>query len=104
MILQLNRQRRGKLGTTFEQDGDFLVFCDVGKRKISRRSAAKAQNLPPFDQTLFDRWLELFAETAYELHNDQTALHYIEKATRIAGSLKIGLYYVPAQNADETTA
>ncbi|MCP4476055.1 MAG: group III truncated hemoglobin [Gammaproteobacteria bacterium] len=52
----------------------------------------KHKDLPPFDRSLFDRWLELFAETAHELHNQEVAEHYIEKSQRIAESLKCGLY------------
>jgi hemoglobin len=53
----------------------------------------KHQDIPPFDRALFDRWLELFAETAYELHEPPIAQIYVEKSSRIAQSLQYGLYH-----------
>jgi len=55
----------------------------------------KHKDLPAFDIRLFDRWLELFAQTAHELHTPDIALIYIAKSQRIAESLKLGLYYTP---------
>lgn len=54
----------------------------------------KHQGIPPFPQELFARWLELFAETAQELHTPPMAQAYIEKSRRIAQSLQYGLYPV----------
>jgi hemoglobin len=51
--------------------------------------------LPSFDRALFDRWLELFTETALEIHPEEVAAPYLEKSRRIAESLKLGLYYRP---------
>lgn len=53
----------------------------------------KHKDLPPFDISLFDRWLILFEETVKELHSDDIAERYMDKARRIAESLKLGLYY-----------
>ena len=55
----------------------------------------KHSGLPSFDENLFVRWLELFAETATELHCSSIAEQYIEKSKRIAESLKLSLYYKP---------
>lgn len=57
----------------------------------------KHKDLPSFDISLFDRWLELFAETAGELYNQENADRFIEKSRRIAESLKLGLYYKPTR-------
>ena len=57
----------------------------------------KHRDLPAFDSVLFDRWLELFAETAAELHDGAVAALYIEKSHRIAESLKLGLYFKPGE-------
>jgi hemoglobin len=54
------------------------------------------KDLPAFDEKLFDRWLELFAQTAHELHTSDIAARYIEKSTMIAQSLRYGLYAVNA--------
>lgn len=55
----------------------------------------KHKDLPLFDISLFDRWLKIFEETAHELYNEEIAEQYIKKSTRIAESLKFGLYYKP---------
>ena len=55
----------------------------------------KHQNLPSFDEGLFDTWLSLFAETVHEIHTKPIAERYIDRSKRIAESLKLGLYYKP---------
>jgi len=59
---------------------------------ISRRyhgnPMKKHIDLPPFDLSLFDRWLELFEETAHELHTKDIAMHYQVKSQNIARNLK----------------
>lgn len=52
--------------------------------------------LPPFPPQLFARWLSLFAETARELCAPPLAAAFDRKARRIAESLKLALYYRPA--------
>lgn len=49
--------------------------------------------LPAFDQALFDRWLELFAETADELHTPALAEEYKFRSRSIAENLKQGLAF-----------
>ena len=53
----------------------------------------KHQDLPRFDEGLFDQWLVLFEETARSIHSDDIADQYAEKSQRIANSLKLSLYY-----------
>jgi hemoglobin len=53
--------------------------------------------LPPFPPELFQRWLELFGETARELCTSELATSFETKARRIAESLKLALYYRPAE-------
>lgn len=53
----------------------------------------KHKDLPFFDEKLFNRWLELFAETANEIHPPEIAQNYISKSHRIAENLKFNLYY-----------
>jgi len=51
-----------------------------------------AAHLPlPIDTPHFNRWLELFAETARELCPPAAAAHFIERAHRIADSLELGI-------------
>lgn len=45
----------------------------------------------PIDTPHFDRWLELFAETAQEVCPPAAAAHFIDRAYRIADSLEIGI-------------
>ncbi|MEN5363562.1 group III truncated hemoglobin [Brevundimonas intermedia] len=50
------------------------------------------KHLPlPIDARHFDRWLELFAETARDLCPPVAANHFIERARRIAESLELGI-------------
>lgn len=52
----------------------------------------KHKDLPSFDISLFDRWLELFFETTKEVYIDDLAQIFITKSTNITRSLKLGLY------------
>ncbi|WP_426025137.1 group III truncated hemoglobin [Brevundimonas sp. TSRC1-1] len=50
------------------------------------------KHLPlPIDARHFDRWLEVFAETARDLCPPVAADHFIERARRIAESLELGV-------------
>ncbi len=50
------------------------------------------KHLPlPVDMQHFDRWRELFEQTACELCPETAAEHFIERARRIAESLEIGI-------------
>ncbi|MCC6598644.1 MAG: group III truncated hemoglobin [Alphaproteobacteria bacterium] len=52
----------------------------------------KHKNLPVFEKSLFERWLDLFEKTAHEIHPEHIARHYTEKSRRIAENLKANLY------------
>ena len=45
----------------------------------------------PIDAAHFDRWLALFEATAHELCPPVAAVHFIERARRIAASLEMGV-------------
>jgi hemoglobin len=50
------------------------------------------KHLPlPVDRQHFDRWLDLFGQTARELCPEVAAEHFIERARRIAESLELGI-------------
>ncbi len=50
------------------------------------------KHLPlPIDARHFDRWLEIFVETANALCPPVAAKHFIERARRIAESLELGI-------------
>lgn len=59
---------------------------------------ATHMRLPPFPPALFERWLALFTETARELCAPELADEFEFKARRIAESLKLALYYRPADH------
>jgi hemoglobin len=51
-----------------------------------------AVHLPlPVDTPHFDRWLEIFAETARDVCSPAAAAHFLERAHRIADSLELGI-------------
>ncbi len=53
-----------------------------------------AAHLPlPIDTPHFDRWLEIFAETAADLCPPAAAAHVLERAHRIADSLELGIAF-----------
>ena len=49
----------------------------------------------PIEPQFFDRWLQLWCETAAELFTPPIAARFREKADRIADSLKLALFYRP---------
>jgi len=51
-----------------------------------------AKHLPlPIDAVHFDRWLDLFKETACEVCLPAAEAHFVERARRIAESLELGI-------------
>ncbi len=71
----------------------------------------------PVDAVHFDRWLELFEETAREICTPAAAEHFVERARNIAQSLELGIagyngaflmkgerYRAPAGAAEDTEA
>lgn len=47
----------------------------------------------------FDRWLSLFRETANEVCPPPAAAIFVDKAERVAESLKLGMFFKPEQAA-----
>jgi hemoglobin len=45
----------------------------------------------PIDTPHFDRWLQIFAETARDLCPPAAAAHFLDRASRIADSLELGI-------------
>jgi hypothetical protein len=51
-----------------------------------------AKHMPlPVDADHFDRWLELFEQTAREICPPQAEMHFVDRARRIATSLELGI-------------
>jgi len=45
----------------------------------------------PVDAAHFDRWLELFEQTAREICPPEAEAHFVERSKRIAASLELGI-------------
>jgi hemoglobin len=61
---------------------------------MSRRyhGSLMAKHAPlPVDATHFDRWIALFEEAAHEICPPEAEAHFVERARRIAESLKLGV-------------
>lgn len=97
-----SRARRDPLiGPVFERkvadwDAHMSRMCDfwssVTLMSGRYHGQPMAAHLPlPIDGAHFDRWLELFAETAHEVCPPTAAAHFIDRAHRIADSLELGI-------------
>jgi hemoglobin len=53
----------------------------------------------PIEPHFFERWLALWRQTASELFAPEAAARFRDKAERIAESLKLALFYRPAELA-----
>lgn len=74
---------------------DFWSSIMLGSKRYHGSPFQKHLMLPAFDRALFDRWLMLFEETTREIYTEEIVNQYIEKSTRIAKSLQLGLYQIP---------
>lgn len=72
---------------------DFWSSIMLSSNRYRGNPMQKHKNLPEFDPSLFNRWLELFAQTAREIHTSEIAEKYITISQRIAESLKLALYF-----------
>lgn len=68
------------------------VMLTTGRYKGNPMAAHMQQ---PIEPGFFDRWLNLWRETAAELFAPAIAAQFIARAERIAESLKLGLFYRP---------
>ncbi|MFZ1467593.1 MAG: group III truncated hemoglobin [Paracoccaceae bacterium] len=53
----------------------------------------------PVDGQHFDRWLDLFRQTAHDVCRPEGAAWVIDRAERIAGSIQMNIEYARAQGA-----
>lgn len=78
------------------------VMLTTGRYKGNPMAAHMA--VRGIEEPMFERWLALFGETAGELFAEGSAAVFRLKARRIAESLKLGLFYRPAeQHRDRLT-
>ena len=69
-----------------------LFWSSVALSSGAYQGRPMMKHLPlPVDARHFDRWLELFRETARDLCPPVVASHFIERAERIAQSLELGI-------------
>lgn len=61
----------------------------LASRRYHGNPMKKHIDLPPFDLSLFDRWLTLFQETAHELYTKDIAMQYQVKSQNIARNLRL---------------
>ena len=59
---------------------------------------ATHQNVPGIEPMLFEHWLGLWRGNVNEMFEPDLARAFEERATRIADSLKLGLFYEPSEN------
>ncbi len=68
------------------------VMLTTGRYKGNPMAVHMKQPLEP---QFFDRWLQLWHETAAEIFDAELAERFDEKAARIAESLKLALFFRP---------
>ena len=68
------------------------VMLTTGRYKGNPMAAHMKQ---PIEPGFFDRWLDLWRETAAEVFAPELAAQFALKAERIAESLKLALFYRP---------
>lgn len=90
----------GVIGTRDEQWAPHLeMMCDfwsslmLTSGRYHGNPMKKHQDIPAFDEALFDRWLALFEQTANALFDERNAALFVEKSQRVAQSLRYALYY-----------
>lgn len=72
---------------------DFWTSLMISSGKYKGNPLKKHKDLSSFSEDKFDKWLELFSETAYEIYEEEIAKKFVEKSKLIAKSLKYGLYH-----------
>lgn len=74
---------------------DFWSSIMLSSGKYKGNPLQKHRDLPAFDESKFEIWLRLFADTAREIHPEEIANQYIERSKLIARGMRYGLYYRP---------
>lgn len=74
---------------------DFWSSLTLASGRYKGNPLAVHRRIEGMEPRLFDRWLVLFAETCDELFTPDLAAAFVDKASRIAESFKLGLFYRP---------
>ena len=73
---------------------DFWCAVMLGARRYQGNALAQHRK-HPLEPAMFDRWLELWRQTADELFAPEPAQALKDRTERIAESLKLGLFFRP---------
>ncbi len=74
---------------------DFWSSIMLASRRYHGNPMKKHLDLPPFEERLFDRWLELFSTVANEIFNDGIADSFTGKSRNIARNFRRMMYPQP---------
>lgn len=74
---------------------DFWSSLTLTSGRYKGNPLAVHRGIEGIKPQLFDRWLALFAETCGALFTPDLAAAFVDRATRIAESFKLGLFYRP---------
>ncbi len=78
---------------------DFWSSIVLGTARYKGNPLAAHARIPDLRPDMFETWLRLFRETAYEIFDHEVAALVCEKAGRIAQSFQVGLFYRPELDA-----
>ncbi len=69
----------------------FWATLLLGTKTYVGNPFQKHLDLPPFDLSLFDRWLSLFRESVLTIFSEEPAQRFIERSQLIAEGMRLGL-------------
>lgn len=90
-----NRAIPGDWGPHLRTMYDFWSSVMLKSGRYRGNPVAVHLRVEGMELRLFDRWLELFGKTCDEIFTEDLAGAFRERATRIAESLKLALFYRP---------
>jgi hemoglobin len=105
-------RRDPMIGPVFEQavedwDAHFATLTDFWSSVMLTTGRYKGNPMAvhmkqPIEPPFFDRWIEMWRQTAAEVFAPAAAAEFAAKAERIAESLKLALFYRPRTAASRT--
>jgi hemoglobin len=93
----------GDWGPHLAKMRDFWSSVMLTSGRYKGNPVAVHLRLEELEPQLFERWLALFDETCRELLDERVAEAFRTKATRIAQSLKLALFYRPERPWERIT-
>jgi hemoglobin len=78
---------------------DFWSSIVLGTARYKGNPLAAHARIPDLRPDMFETWLRLFRETAYEIFDHEVAALFCEMAGRIAESFQVGLFSRPELDA-----